>query len=85
MTEFRYVHNEGNSFGGQLQSSDQNDDRAHRFQCSRFSLLSLLRSWTGLIHLSNPLKSRGYTSPIKAMINVLYLSDEQTRVSISSN
>lgn len=49
-----------------------------RFTCSRLSLLSILRSWPGLLHFCDPLNESGF----RAIVAVLYLNQLEVRVSM---
>lgn len=52
--------------------------RELRFTCSRLALLSVLRSWAGLLEFCDPNKPSG----LKAIVDVLYLNQLEVRVSI---
>ena len=54
------------------------DEREVRFHCSRLALLSVLRSWPGLLHFCHPANSSG----LRSIVNVLYLKQLEVRVSI---
>jgi hypothetical protein len=80
-TEFHYVHNDdSNARGGDSSAGTARGDREHRFQCAYQVILSLLRSWTGLIHLANP-KIRKAITPLQAVVDTLYLPNPEIRVS----
>lgn len=49
-----------------------------RFTCSRLALLSVLRSWPGILEFCDPNKPSG----LKAIVDVLYLNQMEVRVSI---
>lgn len=58
---------------------DKNKDaRDLRFTCSRLALLSVLRSWTGVIEFCDPKRPSG----LKAIVDVLYLNQLEVRVSL---
>jgi len=50
-----------------------------RTECAAAALLSILRSWPGLIHLSNP---EMLTKPLKTLVDTLYLPSYDTRRTI---
>lgn len=54
------------------------DEREVQFHCSRLALLSVLRSWPGLLHFCHPANSSG----LRSLVNVLYLKQLEVRVSI---
>lgn len=54
------------------------DARDLRFTCSRITLLSVLKSWPGIIEFCNPHNPSG----LKAIIDVLYLNQEEVRKAI---
>ncbi|XP_022918120.2 rapamycin-insensitive companion of mTOR [Onthophagus taurus] len=54
------------------------DERELRFNCSRLALLSLLRSWSGILHLCDPFDSKGF----KAIVDVLYLNQLEVRKAV---
>lgn len=57
---------------------DKNKDaRDLRFTCSRLALLSVLRSWAGIIEFCDPNRPSG----LKAIVDVLYLNQLEVRVS----
>ena len=64
----------------ELPHSDPGDPvTSARLECAATALLSLLRSWPGLLHLtSDQLSSR----PLQSLINTLYLPSYQARTSI---
>lgn len=53
------------------------DERELRFNCSRLALLSILRSWPGILHFCSPTNPSG----LKAIVDVLYLNQLEVRVS----
>nr|CAD7580287.1 unnamed protein product [Timema californicum] len=58
--------------------SDRNrEDREARFLCVRLALLSVLRSWPGILHFCHPSNSSG----LQAIVSVLYLKQLEVRVS----
>ncbi|KAG5679301.1 hypothetical protein PVAND_008879 [Polypedilum vanderplanki] len=58
---------------------DKNKDaRELRFKCSRLALLSVLRSFNGVLEFCNPNKASG----LKAIIDVLYLNQLEVRKAI---
>lgn len=54
------------------------DSRDLRFTCSRIALLSLLKSWAGLIEFCNPQNLSGF----KSIVDILYLSEEEVRKAV---
>lgn len=52
------------------------DERELRFNCSRLALLSVLRSWPGILHFCSPTN----TSGLQAIVDVLYLNQLEVRV-----
>lgn len=58
---------------------DKNKDaRDLRFTCSRLALLSVLRSWAGVIEFCDPNRPSG----LKAIVDVLYLNQLEVRKAI---
>lgn len=58
---------------------DKNKDaRDLRFTCSRLALLSVLRSWSGVIEFCDPSKASG----LKAIVDILYLNQLEVRKAI---
>lgn len=53
------------------------DEREVQFHCSRLALLSVLRSWPGLLHFCHPANNSG----LRSLVNVLYLKQLEVRVS----
>lgn len=53
------------------------DERQVRLNCSRLALLTLLKSWPGLLHFCSPRDQGGF----KAIVDVLYLNQREVRVS----
>nr|CAD7462148.1 unnamed protein product [Timema tahoe] len=59
--------------------SDRNrEDREARFLCVRLALLSVLRSWPGILHFCHPSNSSG----LQAIVSVLYLKQLEVRKAI---
>lgn len=54
------------------------DERELSFKCSRLTLLSILRSWPGILHFCSPNDKSG----LKAIVDVLYLEQLEVRVRI---
>lgn len=54
------------------------DERELRFNCSRLALLSVLRSWPGILHFCSPKNSSG----LRAVVDVLYLNQLEVRKAI---
>lgn len=52
------------------------DERELRFNCSRLALLTILRSWPGILHFCSPANLSG----LKAIVEVLYLDQLEVRV-----
>lgn len=52
------------------------DERELRFNCSRLALLTILRSWPGILHFCSPVNLSG----LKAIVEVLYLDQLEVRV-----
>ena len=50
-----------------------------RTECGATTLLSVLRSWPGLIHLSCP---QLHTRPLQSLLDILYLPSYETRRTI---
>ncbi|XP_056646449.1 rapamycin-insensitive companion of mTOR [Diorhabda sublineata] len=61
-------------------SKDKNkrDERELRLNCARLSLLTMLRSWSGILHFCSPLDKGGF----KAIVDVLYLQQLEVRKSV---
>lgn len=58
---------------------DKNKDaRDLRFTCSRLALLSILRSWSGIIEFCDPSRASG----LKAIVDVLYLNQLEVRKAV---
>lgn len=53
------------------------DEREVQFHCSRLVLLSVLRSWPGILHFCHPANSSG----LRSLVNILYLKQLEVRVS----
>jgi len=66
-TELHYVHS------GLGKSEDS------RTECGATALLSLVRSWPGLLHLSCP---QLHTRPLQSLLDILYLPSYETRRTI---
>ncbi|CAH0555004.1 unnamed protein product [Brassicogethes aeneus] len=54
------------------------DERELRLNCSRMALLSVLRSWSGILHFCNPRDQTGF----KAVVDVLYLDQLEVRKAV---
>lgn len=54
------------------------DERELRFNCSRLALLSVLRSWPGILHFCSPRNSSG----LHAIVQVLYLDQLEVRKAV---
>ncbi|CAG9860535.1 unnamed protein product [Phyllotreta striolata] len=61
-------------------SKDKNkrDERELRLNCARLSLLTILRSWSGILHFCSPLDRGGF----RAIVEVLYLQQLEVRKSV---
>lgn len=58
---------------------DKNKDaRDLRFTCSRLALLSILRSWSGIIEFCDPSRASG----LKAIVDILYLNQLEVRKAV---
>ena len=62
------------SFLLELSSSDET-----RIGCASAALLSLLRSWSGLLHISNPTLSGDSGSPLHSLVQILHIHTHQAR------
>lgn len=54
------------------------DARDLRFTCSRLALLSILRSWSGIIEFCDPSRASG----LKAIVDILYLNQLEVRKAV---
>ncbi|KAL3268353.1 hypothetical protein HHI36_007469 [Cryptolaemus montrouzieri] len=54
------------------------DERDLRFNCSRLAMLSILRSWPGLLHFCNPNNKSG----LKSIVDILYLNQLEVRKAV---
>ncbi|KAK9881647.1 hypothetical protein WA026_017167 [Henosepilachna vigintioctopunctata] len=54
------------------------DERDLKFNCSRLVMLSILRSWPGLLHFCSPNNRSG----LKAIVDILYLNQLEVRKAI---
>lgn len=54
------------------------DERELRFNCSRLALLSVLRSWPGILHFCSPTNASG----LRAVVEVLYLNQLEVRKAV---
>lgn len=54
------------------------DERELRFNCSRLALLSVLRSWPGILQFCSPAN----TSGLQAIVDVLYLNQLEVRKAV---
>ncbi|XP_050502878.1 rapamycin-insensitive companion of mTOR [Diabrotica virgifera virgifera] len=61
-------------------SKDKNkrDERELRLNCARLSLLTILRSWPGILHFCSPTDRGGF----RAIVEVLYLPQLEVRKSV---
>lgn len=55
----------------ELSSTDES-----RVACASTALLSLLRSWAGLLHISNPALP---TKPLQSLVDILHIQTHQAR------
>ncbi|XP_043466868.1 rapamycin-insensitive companion of mTOR [Leptopilina heterotoma] len=51
------------------------EDRQQKFTASKHALLSVLRSYSGVIHFCNP----NHTSGLKSIVNILYVEQQDVR------
>ncbi|GLH11487.1 Rapamycin-insensitive companion of mTOR [Gryllus bimaculatus] len=58
--------------------SRNRDEREVRFHCSRLALLSVLRSWPGVLHFCHP----GDSSGLRAIVNILYVRQLEVRKAV---
>ncbi|KAL1513243.1 hypothetical protein ABEB36_002676 [Hypothenemus hampei] len=54
------------------------DERKLRLNCSRLSLLTILKSWPGVLHFCNPRDQGGF----RAVVDVLYLKQREVRKAV---
>ncbi|XP_076265709.1 rapamycin-insensitive companion of Tor isoform X2 [Rhynchophorus ferrugineus] len=54
------------------------DEREMRLNCSRLALLTILRSWPGVLHFCNPRDQGGF----RAIIEILYLNQLEVRKAV---
>lgn len=54
------------------------DERELRLNCSRLALLTILRSWPGVLHFCSPKDHGGF----KAIVDVLYLNQREVRKAV---
>ena len=92
-TEFRYVHSAhtpgvvlgpgpGPGPGGGYEiGKDQTEERLFRFQCAETAIISMLRSWPGLLQMTEPGAKNG-VSHLQALIDILYLENSYVRKKI---
>ena len=75
--EFRYIHNDRR--GGRENEEGSGNDRDFRRDCGRQALLSLLRSWTGLLHLAEEQQQQQF-SPLMSLVGILHSPSKDVRV-----
>ena len=92
-TEFRYVHSAHapgavlgpgpgpGPGGGQEIGKDPTEERHFRFQCAETAIISMLRSWPGLLQMTEPGAKNG-VSHLQALIDILYLENSFVRKKI---
>jgi hypothetical protein len=73
-TEFRYIHDDPRN----PQSSE--NEKALRFLCGRQAIVSMLHSWSGLLHLTKPASEQAFYSPLQALVNVLHFQNTPIKV-----
>ncbi|XP_071443779.1 rapamycin-insensitive companion of mTOR isoform X2 [Hetaerina americana] len=73
--DFHYRHSGGS--GNHLADKNR-EDREMRFNCSRLALLSVLRSWPGVLQFCCP----NNTSGLRSLIDILYLRQLDVRRAI---
>lgn len=79
-TEFSYVQDDSlskDNFSVEMSATDSE----LRFQSSRIAILSMIRSWTGLLLLCDLKRQNASISPLNAIINTLLLKHPKIRVS----
>ena len=75
-TEFSYIHQFAND------KLDFSEEREKRFKCAEQAFLSTMRSWSGLTQMCQPRTSAvAGPSNLQAVIDVLYLKNNEVRVS----
>ena len=92
-TEFRYVHNAlapgaavgpgpGPGPGGGYElGRDPSEEREFRFQCAETAILSMMRTWPGLLQMTEPGAKNG-VSHLQALIDILHLENSYVRKKI---
>ena len=89
-TEFRYVHNAnapsiivgaGPGPGASHEIRDPGEERDFRFECAETAILSMMRSWPGLLQMTEPGAKNG-VSHLQALIDILYLENSYVRKKI---
>ena len=92
-TEFRYVHSAHalgavlgpgpgpGPGGGHDVGKDPTEERNFRFQCAETAIISMLRSWPGLLQMTEPGAKNG-VSHLQALIDILYLENSFVRKKI---
>ena len=92
-TEFRYVHSAhapgailgpgpGPGPGGGIEMArDPGEERDFRFQCAETAIISMLRSWPGVLQMTEPGAKNG-VSHLQALIDILYLENSYVRKKI---
>ena len=89
-TEFRYVHSAHapgavmgpgpgpGPGGGHEIGTDPAEERDFRFQCAETVVLSMMRSWPGLLQMTEPGAKNG-VSHLQALVDILYLENSYVR------
>ncbi|CAH1957732.1 unnamed protein product [Acanthoscelides obtectus] len=68
--DFHYKHG--------TKDKNKRDERELRLNCGRLALLTILRSWSGILHFCSPNDRSGF----KAIVDVLYLKQLEVRKSV---
>ncbi|KAJ8979985.1 hypothetical protein NQ317_016648 [Molorchus minor] len=68
--DFHYKHG--------WKDKNRRDERELRLNCSRLALLTILRSWSGILHFCSPNDRGGF----RAIVEVLYLNQLEVRKSV---
>nr|XP_023027367.1 rapamycin-insensitive companion of mTOR [Leptinotarsa decemlineata] len=68
--DFHYKHG--------AKDKNKRDERELRLNCGRLALLSILRSWSGILHFCSPNDKGGF----RAIVEVLYLQQLEVRKSV---
>jgi len=77
-TEFRYVHTPEPPEATGPSADFGHDSLDRRVTSAKQAILSMSWSWPGLLYLADPNKSA--PPPLKALVNILYLSNLRIRV-----